>query len=117
VGKSGSSKSTIIRLLFRLVEPQQGQILFNGRDIRKIPLKQFRQAIGVVPQDTVLFNETIGYNIRYGRREATEEEVEKAAKAAQIHKFIRANPDGGFYSIFSRGYIHNSIKLNNPFSI
>jgi ATP-binding cassette, subfamily B, heavy metal transporter len=77
-----------------LIEPKSGQILFNERNVRQIPLRQFREAIGVVPQDTVLFNDTIGYNIRYGRREAGMEELENAAKAAQIHQFIQRHPDG-----------------------
>jgi ATP-binding cassette subfamily B protein len=96
VGESGSGKSTLIRLLFRLIEPQEGQILFNGVEIGQYSLGQFRQAIGVVPQDCVLFNDTIGQNIRYGRREAGWQEVEKAAKAAQIHAFIASHPDGLF---------------------
>src|SRR5690606_2164735 len=84
VGPSGAGKSTISRLLFRFYEPQQGRILIDGQPIADVQQVSLRAAIGMVPQDTVLFNDTIAYNIRYGRPEATEAEVEEAARLAQI---------------------------------
>ncbi|OWA52059.1 ATP-binding cassette sub-family B member 6, mitochondrial [Hypsibius exemplaris] len=93
VGHTGSGKSTIIRLLFRLYDIQSGEILFDGQDISKIKQGTLRAAIGVVPQDTVLFNAPIRYNIRYGRREATDAEVEEAAQAAEIHDRILTFPE------------------------
>ncbi|KAI1721234.1 ABC transporter domain-containing protein [Ditylenchus destructor] len=103
VGPSGSGKTTIVRLLFRLYETTGGTITFNGRDIRHIRLKSLRGRIGIVPQDTVLFNETIRYNIQYGRPTATDEEVEEAAKAAAIHSFIVSHPDGYNCLVGERG--------------
>ncbi|CAG0897622.1 unnamed protein product [Darwinula stevensoni] len=93
VGPSGSGKSTIIRLLYRFYDVQEGKIQFDGQDVRKVTQRSLRQAIGVVPQDTVLFNDTIGYNIRYGKPSATDEEVEAAAKGADIHGRILTFPD------------------------
>uniref|UniRef100_A0A915CVN3 Uncharacterized protein n=1 Tax=Ditylenchus dipsaci TaxID=166011 RepID=A0A915CVN3_9BILA len=103
VGPSGSGKTTVIRLLFRLYDVTGGRIAFNGRDIRQLKLKSLRGRIGIVPQDTVLFNETIRYNIRYGRPSATDEEVEDAAKAAAIHDFIISHPDGYNCLVGERG--------------
>src|SRR5262249_14788030 len=93
-GPSGAGKSTISRLLFRFYEVSGGRILIEGQDIRDVTQKSLRSAIGIVPQDTVLFNDTIRYNIRYGRWEASNAEVEEAARLAQIDEFIRLSPKG-----------------------
>ncbi|XP_055350507.1 ATP-binding cassette sub-family B member 6-like isoform X2 [Paramacrobiotus metropolitanus] len=93
VGHTGSGKSTVIRLMFRFYDVQRGAILFDGQDISKVKQKTLRYAIGVVPQDTVLFNAPIRYNIRYGRNTAEDEEVEEAARAAEIHDRILSFPD------------------------
>lgn len=103
VGPSGAGKSTISRLLFRFYEPQAGRILVDGQPIADVQQVSLRAAIGMVPQDTVLFNDTIEYNIRYGRPEATVEEVEEAARLAQIDRFIRALPEGYATSVGERG--------------
>ena len=92
VGPSGSGKSTIGRLLFRFYDVTNGAVLIDGQDVRDITQDSLHQAIGVVPQDTVLFNDTIHYNIAYGRLNATHTEVINAAKNAQIHKFIMSLP-------------------------
>jgi len=92
VGHSGSGKSTLARLLYRFYDVSRGAILINGKDIREAKQASLRAAIGIVPQDTVLFNDTILYNIRYGRTDATEEEVIEAARAAHIHDFIESLP-------------------------
>jgi len=92
VGHSGSGKSTLARLLYRFYDVGAGAILVNGRDIRELTQKSVRAAIGIVPQDTVLFNDTILYNIQYGRSEAAPEEVIEAARAAHIHDFIESLP-------------------------
>ncbi len=92
VGPSGAGKSTISRLLFRFYEPTAGRILIDGQDIREVRQQSLRRAIGMVPQDTVLFNDTIGYNIRYGRLDASDEEMMEAARAAQIHDFVMSLP-------------------------
>ena len=92
VGPSGAGKSTISRLLFRFYDLSDGRITIDGQDIAKVTQKSLRQAIGMVPQDTVLFNDTIRYNIRYGRWEANDTEVEEAARLAQIDRFIRLYP-------------------------
>jgi ABC-type multidrug transport system fused ATPase/permease subunit len=94
VGQSGSGKSTILKLLFRFFEPDNGSILVGGSDIRNVSRNSLRSAIAVVPQDTVLFNTDIGYNILYGRPDATQEELIQAAKDAQIHDRILSFPDG-----------------------
>jgi ATP-binding cassette, subfamily B, heavy metal transporter len=88
VGATGSGKTTISRLLFRFFDPQQGTILINGQDIKLVTQQSLRQAIGIVPQDTVLFNDTIRQNIQYGRMNANEDELKAAAAAAQIEDFI-----------------------------
>ncbi len=88
VGPSGSGKSTLARLLFRFYDVNSGVIRIGGYDIKAVTQKSLRQAIGIVPQDTVLFNDSIGYNIKYGRPEATNQEVQSAAKLSQIHSFI-----------------------------
>ncbi|MGO4173722.1 ABCB family ABC transporter ATP-binding protein/permease [Bosea sp. TAF32] len=103
VGPSGAGKSTISRLLFRFYEPQKGRILIDGQPIADIQQVSLRAAIGMVPQDTVLFNDTIEYNIRYGRPDATAEEVEEAARLAQIDRFIRLLPEGYATSVGERG--------------
>jgi len=103
VGPSGAGKSTISRLLFRFYEVSGGQILIDGQDIRGVTQKSLREAIGMVPQDTVLFNDTIRYNIRYGRWEASDAEVEEAARLAQIDGFIRLAPKGYDTEVGERG--------------
>jgi ATP-binding cassette subfamily B protein len=103
VGPSGAGKSTISRLLFRFYEVSGGRISIDGQDIRDVTQKSLRMAIGMVPQDTVLFNDTIRYNIRYGRWEATNEEVEEAARLAQIDHFIRMSPKGYETEVGERG--------------
>ena len=103
VGPSGAGKSTLSRLLFRFYEPQSGRILIDGQNIADITQESLREKIGMVPQDTVLFNETIAYNIRYGRWDATQDEVEAAAKLAQIDEFIRTVPGGYKAQVGERG--------------
>jgi ATP-binding cassette subfamily B protein len=103
VGPSGAGKSTISRLLFRFYDLSGGRILIDGQDIAKVTQKSLRQAIGMVPQDTVLFNDTIRYNIRYGRWEATDAEVEEAARLAQIDPLIRIAPKGYDTEVGERG--------------
>ena len=103
VGPSGAGKSTLSRLLFRFYDLFGGRILIDGQDIAKVSQKSLRQVIGMVPQDTVLFNDTIRYNIRYGRWEATDAEVEEAAKLAQIDGFIRLAPRGYEAEVGERG--------------
>ena len=103
VGPSGAGKSTISRLLFRFYDIQQGQILVDGQDIRDVTQESLRSVIGMVPQDTVLFNDTIAYNIRYGRPSASEEEVKNAASLAQIDGFIERLPDGYRTMVGERG--------------
>lgn len=103
VGASGTGKSTLSRLLFRFYDVQQGRILVNGQDIRDVTQSSLRAAIGIVPQDTVLFNDTIFYNIAYGRPSATREEVIAAAQAAHIHGFIESLPQGYEATVGERG--------------
>jgi ATP-binding cassette subfamily B protein len=103
VGPSGAGKSTISRLLFRFYEPQSGRIKIDSQDIAEVTQVSLRDQIGMVPQDTVLFNDTIGYNIRYGRWAATEAEVIHAAKLAQIDAFISSLPDGYQAAVGERG--------------
>jgi ABC-type transport system involved in Fe-S cluster assembly fused permease/ATPase subunit len=103
VGPSGAGKSTISRLLFRFYDLSSGRILIDGQDIATVTQKSLRQAIGMVPQDTVLFNDTIRYNIRYGRWEATDAEVEEAARLAQIDPLIRIAPKGYETEVGERG--------------
>jgi ABC-type transport system involved in Fe-S cluster assembly fused permease/ATPase subunit len=103
VGPSGAGKSTISRLLYRFYDVQQGSITIDGQDVRDVTQKSLRAAIGMVPQDTVLFNDTIAYNIRYGRPEATQEDVEAAARIAQVDDFIRSLPDGYLSTVGERG--------------
>jgi ATP-binding cassette subfamily B protein len=103
VGPSGAGKSTISRLLFRFYEPSAGRITIDGQDIADVTQASLRAAIGMVPQDTVLFNDTVLYNIRYGRDDATEEEVKAAAVDAQIDGFIRSLPQGYAAHVGERG--------------
>ena len=103
VGPSGSGKSTIGRLLFRFYDVNSGGIIIDGQDIRDITQTSLHDALGIVPQDTVLFNDTIGYNIAYGRVGATRDDVIKAAKAAKIHDFVLSLPDGYETTVGERG--------------
>jgi len=103
VGSSGAGKSTLSRLLFRFYDVQQGRILINGQDIRGVTQTSLRAAIGIVPQDTVLFNDTIYYNIAYGRPDATREDIVAAAQAAHIHDFIESLPQGYDSMVGERG--------------
>jgi ATP-binding cassette subfamily B protein len=103
VGASGAGKSTIARLLFRFYDTDSGSVRVNGDEVRGMTQASLRQHIGVVPQDTVLFNDTIFYNIRYGRPQATREEVEQAAKLAHLDHFIAQLPDGYDTVVGERG--------------
>ncbi|MEO6292601.1 MAG: ABC transporter ATP-binding protein/permease [Burkholderiaceae bacterium] len=103
VGPSGAGKSTLARLLFRFYDVQSGSIAIAGQDIKTVTQASVRQAIGIVPQDTVLFNDTVAYNIAYGQPGATQAEVEEAAKSARIHDFIRATPKGYQTMVGERG--------------
>jgi len=103
VGPTGAGKSTISRLLFRFYDVNEGAIRIDGHDLRDLTQDSVRRAIGVVPQDTVLFNNTIGYNIAYGRPGATQEEIEQAARAAQVHDFVLRLPDGYKTKVGERG--------------
>jgi len=103
VGPSGAGKSTIARLLFRFYDIDSGEILISGQNIARVSQKSLRQAIGIVPQDTVLFNDTILYNIRYARADASEQEVFAAARLADIHDFIQSLPDGYATKVGERG--------------
>ena len=103
VGQSGAGKSTLARLLFRFYDVQFGKILIDGQNIQDVTQASLRKAIGIVPQDTVLFNDTIGYNIAYGDPSATIEEVQEAARAAQIDGFIKRLPDGYDTQVGERG--------------
>ncbi|MEO9528469.1 ABC transporter ATP-binding protein/permease [Roseibium sp.] len=103
VGPSGAGKSTISRLLFRFYDVTDGAVEIDGQDVRDVTQESVRDAIGMVPQDTVLFNDTIAYNIRYGRPDASEEEVREAARMAQIHDFIENLPQGYQSEVGERG--------------
>lgn len=103
VGPSGAGKSTLSRLLFRFYDVQEGSVSIDGQDVKDVTQKSLRSSIGMVPQDTVLFNDTIGYNVRYGRTSATEEEVHQAAELAQIGDFIKSLPDGYSSMVGERG--------------
>ncbi|MCC6205415.1 MAG: ABC transporter ATP-binding protein/permease, partial [Hyphomicrobiales bacterium] len=103
VGPSGAGKSTISRLLFRFYDIQSGAILIDGQDVRDVTQDSLRRSIGMVPQDTVLFNDTIAYNIRYGRPDASEAEIRKAAELAQIGTFIEHLPEGYDTMVGERG--------------
>ena len=103
VGPSGAGKSTLSRLLYRFYEVQSGTVLVDDQDINHVTQASLRAAIGIVPQDTVLFNDTIAYNIRYGKPDATDEEVEAAARLASIHEFILSLPQGYMTRVGERG--------------
>ncbi|MEY4562404.1 MAG: hypothetical protein RLZZ618_1681, partial [Pseudomonadota bacterium] len=103
VGETGSGKSTTLGLLYRAYDPLRGRITIDGQDLRQVTQSSLRQAIGIVPQDTVLFNDTVAYNIAYGRTGASREEVEAAAKAARIHDFIVSTPLGYETMVGERG--------------
>jgi ABC-type transport system involved in Fe-S cluster assembly fused permease/ATPase subunit len=103
VGPSGAGKSTIARLLFRFYDISAGEILVSGQNIAGVTQQSLRQSIGIVPQDTVLFNDSIMYNIRYARAEATEAEVFEAARHADIHDFIQSLPEGYATMVGERG--------------
>jgi ATP-binding cassette, subfamily B, heavy metal transporter len=103
VGVSGAGKSTLARLLFRFYDVQSGSITIDGQDVRSVTQTSLRAAIGIVPQDTVLFNDTIGYNIAYGKPDCSQAEIEQAAKTAQIHAFIMRLPDGYKTTVGERG--------------
>jgi len=103
VGQSGAGKSTLSRLMFRFYDVQGGSIYLDGQDIKSLQQASLRQAIGIVPQDTVLFNDSIGFNIAYGKPGATQQEIEAAAKSAQIHDFISRLPKGYDTDVGERG--------------
>jgi len=103
VGASGAGKSTLARLLYRFYDVNSGRITIDGQDIRQVTQDSLRRAIGIVPQDTVLFNDTIGYNIGYGRPGATQDEIEAAARAAHVHAFIESLPQGYATMVGERG--------------
>ncbi len=103
VGASGAGKSTLARLLFRFYDPASGAVRINGEDIRELSQDSLHRLIGVVPQDTVLFNDTIGYNIGYGRPDATQAEIEQAARQAHLHGFIASLPQGYDTRVGERG--------------
>ena len=103
VGPSGAGKSTLARILYRFYDISGGRVTIDGQDIAKVTQASLRRAIGIVPQDTVLFNDTIGYNIGYGRDGATQEEIEEAARGAAIHDFILSLPQGYRTKVGERG--------------
>src|SRR3954447_14628026 len=103
VGPSGSGKSTLARLLFRFYDATRGPIAVNGQDVRGVTQSTLRAAIGIVPQDTVLFNDSIEYNIAYGRPGASHDDIVQAARLAQIHDFIASLPDGYGTPVGERG--------------
>lgn len=103
VGPSGAGKSTISRLLFRFYDVSSGRITIDGQDLREVTQKSLRDSIGIVPQDTVLFNDTIRYNIAYGRPGAGQEEIERAARLARIHDFVQSLPEGYDTKVGERG--------------
>lgn len=103
VGPSGSGKSTLARLMFRFYDVQQGNICIAGQDIRQVTQSSVRRALGIVPQDTVLFNDTVAYNIAYGQPGASQSQIEEAARAARIHDFIASTPKAYQTSVGERG--------------
>jgi ATP-binding cassette subfamily B protein len=103
VGPSGAGKSTLARLLYRFYDPSWGRITIDDQDIAEVSQTSLRDAIGIVPQDTVLFNDTIGYNIGYGRGGSSQQEIEQAAKGAAIDRFIRSLPNGYESMVGERG--------------
>jgi ATP-binding cassette, subfamily B (MDR/TAP), member 7 len=103
VGPSGCGKSTVFRLLYRFYDPSGGRILIDGQDTQDLNLESVRRAVGVVPQDTPLFHSDVMHNIRYGRLDATDEEVLDVAKRAQVHETISKLPDGYRTTVGERG--------------
>jgi ATP-binding cassette subfamily B protein len=103
VGPSGAGKSTLSRLLFRFYEPGAGRITIDGQDICEVTQASLRAALGIVPQDTVLFNDSVGYNIGYGRDGASQAEIEEASRGAAIHDFIMSLPEGYEARVGERG--------------
>lgn len=103
VGPSGCGKSTVLRLLFRFYEPWSGQMLIDDQDITAVQLKSLREQIGVVPQDTSLFHADMWHNLRYGRLDATDEEILEAAKKAKVHEAVSRLPDGYKTTVGERG--------------
>jgi ATP-binding cassette subfamily B protein len=103
VGATGSGKSTLARLLFRFYDVSAGRIAIDGQDIRSVSQDSLRRAIGIVPQDTVLFNDSIRFNIAYGRPDASQDEIESAARAAHVHDFIAGLPAGYDSPVGERG--------------
>jgi ATP-binding cassette subfamily B protein len=103
VGPSGSGKSTILRLLFRFYDPAEGRVLVDGQDLRGVTQASLRGQLGLVPQDVVLFNDSIRYNIAYGRPDASDAELEEAARRAQLLEFIRGLPNGWDTRVGERG--------------
>jgi ATP-binding cassette subfamily B protein len=103
VGPSGAGKSTVLKLLFRFYDPSGGRVMIDGQDLREVSQASLRQALGLVPQDVVLFNDTIRYNISYGRPEASQSEIEAAARMAQLLEFIEALPQGWDTRVGERG--------------
>jgi ATP-binding cassette subfamily B protein len=103
VGGSGSGKSSIVRLLTRLVEPDSGQILMDGVPLSELPIQMVRRAIAVVPQDAVLFDESIAYNIAFGREDVSQRDIEEAARVAHLHAFISGLPEKYDTKIGERG--------------
>ncbi|MDA0359831.1 MAG: ABC transporter ATP-binding protein/permease [Proteobacteria bacterium] len=103
VGESGSGKTTLARLLFRLYDVDQGEIRLDGKDIRNYSQASYRKSIGVVPQDTVLFNDTLGFNIRYGNPSCNEEDLDRVVRLAQLEKFIQSLPEGYETTVGERG--------------
>jgi len=121
VGHTGAGKSTLSRLLFRFYDIKAGRLLIDNQDIRDITQTSLRKAVGIVPQDTVLFNDTIAYNIRYGQPDATDAQVREAARAAQLDGFIAQLPDGYETSVGERGLKlsggeNNGWRLREPCS-
>uniref|UniRef100_A0A7S0B6S5 ATP-dependent transporter ycf16 n=1 Tax=Pyrodinium bahamense TaxID=73915 RepID=A0A7S0B6S5_9DINO len=105
VGPSGSGKTTLLRLLYRFADPTEGRVLIDGQDVRHLDLGSFRRHLGIVPQDCALFNETVGFNIRYGRPGASDEEVQAAARLAQIHELVASLPQGYDTPVGERGLL------------
>jgi ATP-binding cassette subfamily B protein len=103
VGASGAGKSTLVRLLIRMMEPERGQVLIDGVPISQLPLDALRGAIAIVPQDTVLFNDSIAYNIGFGRSGCTQADIEEAARVAELHPFIHSLPEGYNTRVGERG--------------
>lgn len=103
VGESGSGKTTLARLLFRLYDVDQGEIRLDGKDIRNYSQASYRKSIGVVPQDTVLFNDTLGFNIRYGNPSCNEEDLDRVVRLAQLERFIQSLPEGYETTVGERG--------------